>query len=70
MEEPLPITGVEELERHLQQMLDDPETPLNAKLLDEVDLQLTGLWFHIQPLPLQALSTYFLSRLLLHQGSM
>ena len=39
---PLPITGVDELEKHLQQLLEDPGTLLNAKLFDEVELQLTG----------------------------
>lgn len=40
--EEIPITGLEELEAHLKQITDDPETPLNAKLFDEVELQLTG----------------------------
>jgi hypothetical protein len=40
--EDLPITGLEELERHLQKIQDDPETPLDGKLFDEVELQLTG----------------------------
>ncbi|TAQ85345.1 hypothetical protein B7494_g6334 [Chlorociboria aeruginascens] len=34
------ITGLEELEGHLQQLLRSPETPLNAELFDEVELQL------------------------------
>lgn len=38
----VPITGLEELERHLQHVVDAPETPLDAKLFDEVELQLTG----------------------------
>ncbi|KAH8802759.1 hypothetical protein F5884DRAFT_482497 [Xylogone sp. PMI_703] len=36
-----PITGVEELEDHVRQLIDDPSIPLNAKLFDEVGLQLT-----------------------------
>lgn len=40
--EVIPITGLEELERHLQKLQDDPDTPLDAKLFDEVELQLTG----------------------------
>lgn len=40
--EELPITGLEEIESHLQQLVQDPETQLNAKLFDEVELQLTG----------------------------
>ncbi|KAG0650438.1 hypothetical protein D0Z07_3153 [Hyphodiscus hymeniophilus] len=43
--EDLPITGLEELERHLQTIQDDPETPLDEKLFDEVELQLTGRFF-------------------------
>jgi hypothetical protein len=38
----IPITGLEELERHLQQLVEAPDTPLDAKLFDEVELQLTG----------------------------
>jgi hypothetical protein len=38
----IPITGLEELEGHLQHVATDPETPLNAKLFDEVELQLNG----------------------------
>lgn len=45
--EEIPITGLEELESHLQHLVHDPETPLNAKLFDEVELQLTGK--QIQP---------------------
>jgi hypothetical protein len=36
------ITGLEELEEHLQKLSEDPEAPLNAKLFDEVELQLNG----------------------------
>jgi hypothetical protein len=38
----IPITGLEELERHLQQLVEAPDTPLDVKLFDEVELQLTG----------------------------
>ena len=38
----IPVTGLEELERHLQYLVEAPETPLDAKLFDEVELQLTG----------------------------
>jgi hypothetical protein len=38
----MPITGLEELERHLQRLVEAPDTPLDAKLFDEVELQLTG----------------------------
>ncbi|TVY57543.1 hypothetical protein LCER1_G002856, partial [Lachnellula cervina] len=37
----IPITGLEELESHLKHIVDDPDTPLNANLFDEVELQLT-----------------------------
>jgi hypothetical protein len=36
------VTGLDDLEKHLHLLLQDPETPLNAKLFDEVELQLTG----------------------------
>ncbi|KAF4627470.1 hypothetical protein G7Y89_g10684 [Cudoniella acicularis] len=39
--EDIPITGLEELESHLQKLIASPETPLDAKLFDEVQLQLT-----------------------------
>ncbi|EKD16789.1 uncharacterized protein L3040_006290 [Drepanopeziza brunnea f. sp. 'multigermtubi'] len=37
----VPVAGLEELERHLRHVVDVPETPLDAKLFDEVELQLT-----------------------------
>lgn len=37
-----PITGLEELAAHLQHLVVEPDTPLNAKLFDEVELQLNG----------------------------
>jgi hypothetical protein len=40
----VPITGLEELERHIQHLLEDPDTPVDAKLFDEVELQLTGMY--------------------------
>jgi hypothetical protein len=51
--EEIPVTGLEELECHLQQLVDAPDTPLNAKLFDEVELQLTGklrLWLIVSVL--------------------
>jgi hypothetical protein len=44
--EEIPVHGLEELERHVQQLAEAPETPLNAKLFDEVELQLNGKFFH------------------------
>lgn len=43
MDEPVRIVGLEDLEAHLEQLVDDPQTPLNAKLFDDVELQLTGM---------------------------
>ena len=43
----IPITGLEELERHVQHLVEDPETHLNADLFDEVELQLTGMFGHV-----------------------
>ena len=40
--EEIPVHGLEELERHVQQLVEAPKTPLNAKLFDEVELQLNG----------------------------
>lgn len=38
----MPISGLAELEAHLHQLLADASLPFNAKLLDDVELQLTG----------------------------
>lgn len=40
--EELPITGLEELEKHVEILLEAPDTPIDAKLFDEVELQLNG----------------------------
>ncbi|KAI1463820.1 uncharacterized protein F4812DRAFT_463380 [Daldinia caldariorum] len=37
----IPVTGVEELEKHLDELVADPNLDLNAKLFDHVELQLT-----------------------------
>ena len=39
----VPITGVDELDQHLDQLVQDPTLTLNAKLFDHVELQLTGM---------------------------
>lgn len=39
----IPISGLQELETHLQLLLGDPSLPFNVKLLDDVELQLTGM---------------------------
>lgn len=38
----VPITGLEELEVHLQNLQANSDIPLDKKLFDEVELQLTG----------------------------
>ncbi|KHN99321.1 uncharacterized protein MAM_03019 [Metarhizium album ARSEF 1941] len=37
----MPISGIQELQTHLQHLLGDPSLPFNLKLLDDVELQLT-----------------------------
>jgi hypothetical protein len=36
-----PIDGLNELEKHLSDLKQTPETPLQPKLFDDVELQLT-----------------------------
>lgn len=38
-----PVTGVDELDLHLDQLLQDSTLALNAKLFDHVQLQLRGM---------------------------
>ena len=38
----VPISGLEELQAHLQQLVDDPAVPFNLKAMDDVEFQLTG----------------------------
>ena len=38
----VPVTGLDELDQHLNDLVEDSSIPLNAKLFDEVELQLTG----------------------------
>lgn len=40
--ETIPITRLEELDKHLDELVADPNIDLNAKLFDHVELQLTG----------------------------
>lgn len=42
--ENIPISGLPELEAHLQLLLDDLSLPFDVKLLDDVELQLTGMF--------------------------
>lgn len=39
----VPITGLDELESHLQVLLQSPDAVLEEGLFDEVGLQLTGM---------------------------
>lgn len=39
-----PIDGLDALERHLKVLVEKPETPFDAKLFDDVELQLTRKW--------------------------
>jgi len=40
--ETVPVTGLEELDKHLDELVADPDVDLNAELFDHVELQLTG----------------------------
>lgn len=43
----IPVTGVEELEKHLDELLQDPDQSPTLKLFDDVELQLTGMFAHL-----------------------
>lgn len=53
-----PITGLAELDGHLDELIRNPEIPLNAKLFDDVELQLTGEF----PMSLNGISVCQLTR--------
>lgn len=38
----VPISGLEELQSHVEQLVDDPSAAFDAKLFDDVELQLNG----------------------------
>jgi len=40
--ETVPLTGLEELDEHLDELVENPNIDLNDKLFDHVELQLTG----------------------------
>lgn len=40
-----PIFKLEELEAHLQDLVKSPDTPIDTKLFDAVELQLTGMCY-------------------------
>ncbi|KAI0177407.1 hypothetical protein BJ166DRAFT_545701 [Pestalotiopsis sp. NC0098] len=48
MDETIPVTGVDELDKHLDELIADPNIPSNIKLFDDVTLQLTQV--NIPPL--------------------
>lgn len=41
MDETIPVTGVDELDKHLDELIEDLTIPSNIKLFDDVTLQLT-----------------------------
>lgn len=43
----IPVTGVEELEKHLDELLSDPTLLPTPKLFDDVELQLTGIIIYV-----------------------
>jgi hypothetical protein len=38
----IPVSGLAELENHMEKLAEAPDTLVNAKLFDDVELQLTG----------------------------
>ena len=40
------MSGLTELENHMQQLIEAPNTQVNTKLFDDIELQLTGWFFH------------------------
>jgi hypothetical protein len=42
-ENTIPVSGVDELEKHLDELISDPTLPTNLKLFDDVELQITGM---------------------------
>lgn len=38
----IPISRIDKLHAHLESLCTDPETAIDARLFDEVELQLTG----------------------------
>ena len=43
MDNNIPITGLDDLTAHMDALIADPSTPLEAKLFDDIELQLTGM---------------------------
>lgn len=42
-----PIFKLEELEAHLQELVKSPDVPIDTKLFDAVELQLTGVYLFV-----------------------
>jgi hypothetical protein len=42
----IPVSGLVELEEHMEKLAEAPDTSVNAKLFDDVELQLTGRFVH------------------------
>lgn len=40
----VPISGLPELQAHLEELTHDPSLPFDLRLLDDVELQLTGVF--------------------------
>lgn len=45
MDDNRPIDRLDELEKHIQALVETPETQIDAKLFDDVELQLTRKFF-------------------------
>lgn len=43
-----PVTGLDELDKHLDDLLQDPDLAVNPKLFDDVELQLTGKYTKVK----------------------
>lgn len=43
MEDTVPVTGLDDLDQHLDALLADPTLPSTVKTFDDVTLQLTGI---------------------------
>lgn len=58
-----PVAGIDELDAHLDQLVDAPETVLNIKLFDDVELQLTGTCNILRPIGMICLTILFMKRI-------
>jgi len=44
-----PITGLDALDKHIDDLIQDPTLTLNAKVFDDIELQLTGRCLPTKP---------------------